>query len=310
MPIETIAMRAGSAALLALCVCASAHAAQTVQLPEWICTKPDAIFISDLDHPQNTVPRDASGGSGGAYPGNTLRSVHVPGYRDADVLVHVPPGYAPHRAIPLLVVLHGASGSHAAATSAATQLRTQWGTLPLYGSEYIVIAPVSGGTQGGWIPPDFDGSGPSDYDVIAAAIADTESTWNIERTREYGWGFSAGGNVLHDLMINGWSGIDANRFAGYAVIGAALSNCPDYVTAPVCAPANAARYIPIDIHLGTTDPIASPPYYGDGDADIFTAAGWVRDENLFETRYAGGHNYNLAQLAGAWTNLCDKAVVR
>lgn len=295
--------------MAALCLSIPAQAADTLPLPEWLCSTPDAIFISDLDGAQNTVPHNASLGSGGVLAGNTLRSVHVPGYGDRDVFAHVPDGYSPNRPMPLLIVLHGTSGSPSAAEAAAATLRDQWGTLPLYGREYIVIVPVAGGAHGSWVPPAFDGSGPSDYDVIAAAIADAENAWNIELTREYAWGFSAGGDILHDLMLNGWAGIDANRLAGYAVIGAALSVCPDYVTAPTCEPANAARHIPLDIHLGTSDPIASPPYDGDGDAAIFSAAGWVHEENLFETRYAGGHNYALAQLAGAWTNLCNKAVV-
>jgi poly(3-hydroxybutyrate) depolymerase len=209
----------------------------------------------------------------------------------------------------MLVALAGAAGSPQAARAAAMTLRDQWGALADAGASALVVVPVAGGSQGGWIVPDFDGGGPSDYDVVAAAMADVEAAYNVERTRETAWGFSAGGDILHDLAINGWSGIDADRLAGYAVIGAALSLCPDYDFAPTCDPAQAARRIPLDIHLGTDDPVAADPYDGDGDAARFLAAGWIDGVTLFQTRYAGGHAYTPTELAQAWSNLCPRAVV-
>jgi hypothetical protein len=55
-----------------------------------------------------------------------------------------------------------------------------------------------------WLVPPT--SGPSDYDMFARRSRnDLESAYNIERTRIYGWGFSAGAHVMHDLAINTYS---------------------------------------------------------------------------------------------------------
>ncbi len=206
----------------------------------------------------------------------------------------------------LIVALEGAGGSPAEAISEAMTIRSQWGALAP-SENYIVIVPVAGGSQGGWIPPDENGNGPSDYDVIAAAIADTEAAYNIERTRRFAWGYSAGGIILHDLVLTGWSGIDADTFGAYAVTGAPRAGCPFYNQAPTCEPTHATRLIPVDMRVGLSDPVIS---YVRMDRTAFLDAGWTLGETLYYTEFTGGHTYSTSDLVGVWGNFCPNAVVQ
>jgi poly(3-hydroxybutyrate) depolymerase len=282
-----------------------AHAATGVILPPWVCAQPDAIFVSGFEDGEIAVPHHPSSGSGGAYPGDQTRAVTVPGFGSHNYYLHVPSDYIPSRSWPLVIALEGAGGSPAEAVTEAQTIRSQWGSI-VPRDDYVVIVPIASGAQGGWIPPDLNGNGPSDYDVIAAAIADTESAYNIELTRRHAWGYSAGGIILHDLVLTGWSGINANTFGAYAVTGAPLAGCPTYNTVQSCVPANAARIIPLDIRIGTSDP-ALP--YVRNDKVRFLNAGWVLNTTLYYTEFVGGHTYSTNDLTQDWGHFCPRAVV-
>lgn len=280
------------------------YAATGVTLPPWVCAQPDAIFVGGFEVAEIAIPHDPSFGSGGAYPGDQVRSVSVANYGTHNYYLHIPIGYTPARAWPLLIALEGSAGSQSAADSQAQIIRSQWAGITA-ADEYLVIVPVAGGAQGGWNPPNQNGQGPSDYDVVSAAIGDTESAYNIERTRRYAWGYSAGGVVSHDLILTGWSGIDANFFAAYAVVGAPLDRCPTYLSVQSCVPANAVRIIPLDIRVGNQDPLINEVVL---DRTTFLNAGWVLNSTLYYTVYSGGHDYPIYVLSGAWANLCPNAV--
>jgi predicted esterase len=275
-----------------------------ITLPPWVCAQPDAIFVSGFENGETVVPRHPSLGSGGLYPGDQTRVVTVPGYGSHDYYLHLPSDYVPTHAWPLIVALEGAAGTLVAAISEAQTIRSQWGAI-VPGDQYVVIVPVASGVQGGWNPPDLNGNGPSDYDVVAAAISDTESAYNIELTRRYAWGYSAGGIILHDLVLTGWSGIDANTFGAYAVTGAPLVGCPTYNTVQSCVPANAKRIIPLDIRIGSSDP-ALP--YVRNDKVKFIDAGWMLNTTLDYTEFSGGHTYSTADLTLDWGYFCPNAV--
>lgn len=305
--------RASAAAALAACVCLPASAATGVALPAWACTHPDAIYAGAFDAAESTIPHDPSNGSGGVYPGNSTRSVFVPQFGSHDYYVHVPTGYTPARPWPVLVTLEGAAGTTDGAIYQAKLMRTDWTSIA-NGKGFIVASPVASGSYGGWVAPQTNGTGPSDYDVIAAVIADLESAYNVERTRRYAWGFSAGGEVLHDIVLTGWSGMNADTFAGYAVTGAVLAGCPQYA-APIlpCVPANASRRIALDIHIGASDPYISLSYTRSDEA-AFLAAGWELGSTLSYTEFtdgspAGGHTTgSLTDLGQAWAAICPNAV--
>ena len=278
-----------------------ATAATTNTLPPWVCAHPDAIF-ADGFQPAVAVVRLPSNGSGGAL-GSVSRSVVVPGYGTHTIHLRVPPNYSPNRPMPLLLALHGQAGA-GAANNAALSVRNTWGSIA-DANGFIVVAPVATGGSGGWIAPPPN---PSDYSIMAAAIADVEAAYNIDMSRRIGWGFSAGGHVMHDIMLNDFGApISIDTFAAYSVSagvleGFACSN-PANCTALV---ATAARRIPLDIHVGNSDPLLP---YATSDRTIFQANGWVLNNDLWFTTFTGGHTYAASQLGEAWAHLCPFQVL-
>jgi len=95
-------------ALLASLVVAGADAATTVVLPGSMCPGGDRVFADGFDAP-SAIPHDPSNGSGGAAPGDYLRSISVPGIGTRSYYVHVPVAYDGSSAWPLLVALHGST---------------------------------------------------------------------------------------------------------------------------------------------------------------------------------------------------------
>lgn len=184
--------------------------------------------------------------------------------------------------------------------AAAQQVRNDWATRADSGG-FIVIAPVGHSTQGGW--------GASGDDVeIRAALDDAIASYNVERSRIYLWGFSAGAHYGHALALNG-----TDYFAAYGVSAGSLEAyaCTDSgAYPPTCAAllSGAQPKIPVDIHLGNSDPLYSPPYTAAGDAARFQAGGWVANRTLFYTVFAGGHTYTQAHLGEIWNHLCPFAL--
>lgn len=125
------------------------------------------------------------------------RSIIVPGYGTHTIHLRVPASYSPTRPVPMVLALHGQAGSPSAANTAAQAVRNAWAAVA-DANGFIVIAPVATGGSGGWLAPPPN---PSDYSIMAAAIADVESAYNIDMSRRIGWGFSAGGHVMHDIML-------------------------------------------------------------------------------------------------------------
>jgi predicted esterase len=304
-------VRSIAIALCTLTAAMSAFATQGVVLPAWVCAYPDAIFDGGFDAGEMAILRNPSQGSAGAYPGNITRQVAVAGLGSQTYYAYLPGSYTPNHAWPLMLALHG-SGGAGTSDMYAQQVRSDWSALA-DAQGFIIAAPVGTDSQGGgWNAPDANGHGPSDYDLIAAAIADTEQAYNVERSRVYAWGYSAGGEVLHDIVLTGWSGLNADTFAGYAVTGAALAGCPTYNSVQSCKPADAARIIPLDVHIGSVDPIVAHGY-ASSDRTAFLTAGWNLGTTLFFIVFSdgdppGGHIYTEGHLQQVWSNLCPNAV--
>jgi putative esterase len=300
------------AAMLAL-ASVNIYAAQGVVLPAWVCAHPDAIFVNSLESGEILVPRQPSQGSGGSYPGNITRQVFVSGLGNQTYYLHLPTHYSPNQAWPMILVLHGAGGP-GTSDMYARQVRSDWS--PLADSQgFIVASPVGTDSQGGWIAPVSATDHPSDYDIFAAIFDDMNAAYNVENTRRYGWGFSAGGHVMHDLALNGYNAVvNIDSLAGYSVSAGVLAGlaCAG-LTAMQCQTqvlAVAPRHIPIDIHIGGGDSL-----YPDAQSDKsgFLASGWTLGNTLFFTVFsdgnpAGGHIYTTAHLQQAWNHLCPNAV--
>ena len=301
-------MKSGARRVFALSLTvltANAGAVSSVALPSWVCAKPDAIFIHGFES-AIAVPHNPSQGSGGSYPGSLSRSITVTGYASEAYFLHVPPSYRPARAMPLLVVLHGAAGTHTDAITAASDLRDDWASVADTNG-FIVIAPVGENSNGAWNAPPGT---PTDYDLIAAAFTDAATAYNIERSRRYLWGFSAGGYVSYDVVLNGLnSNINAGVLAAYSANSADMGfacvlysgDCDQLLNAQ-------ARKVPVDIHVGIQD-IQNPSHLAAAQADHtrLLAHGWTDASTVFYTEFNDGHTY-FGQLPGAWHSLCGFAL--
>ena len=299
-------------ALVTLAICVSAYAAQTVTLPNWVCTHPDAIFVSAFDTAEVPVPRDPTQGSGGTT-GTTTHTVHIAGLGTGvqNYYLYVPTSYSPSQTYPFVLALHG-TAPYASRSSYASDVLTAWSNVAASG-QFIVAAPVAdeevsvdGQAGATWsVPPDS----PSDYDLFAAVLADVESAYNIDRTRIYVWGFSSGGSVAYDLALNDYSTtFDASTLAAYSVSAGALGGLACSYSPNTCPALLQAqtRKVPVDIHVGTAD---DPGYsYAEVDHADFVAHGWVDNSTVFFNTFAGGHVYSTSDLQLAWTHLCHDAV--
>jgi poly(3-hydroxybutyrate) depolymerase len=295
LPLRSIALWTGL--LLAWPAARPALATTVGVLPEWVCAHPDAIFVDGFQ-PSAAITRLPSNGSGGAM-GSVSRSVPVAGYGTHTFYLRVPPNYSPNHPVPLVLALHGQAGSPANAPAAAQAARNAWSSVA-DANEFIVIAPVATGGSGGWIAPPPN---PTDYSIFAAAIADTESAYNIDRSRRIGWGFSAGGHVMHDIMFNDFGApVSIDTFAAYGVSAGVLEAfaCPNPSACDALV-ATASRHIPIDIHVGNSDPLLP---YANSDHEIFVAQGWADGSTLWKTVFSGGHTYSTTHLEEIWAHLC------
>jgi predicted esterase len=303
------------AAFAAAALALPANAVTTVSLPGWVCAYPDALFVGEFDD-GSTVPHDPSSGSGGTYPGKQTRTLQIAGLGSGtqNYYIYLPNDYTPSRSWPMIMVLHGVAP---VGDSSAMTTRDDWIAAASAG-HFIVVAPVADEVTQCWngvkyvpceswlVPPTY---GPNDYDLFAAVRADMESAYNIERTRIYGWGFSAGAHVMHDLAINTYSAaFNASTMAAYAVSAGVLQGlaCPGPTDAG-CASllASLPRRIPVDIHIGNTD-----PNYALAVADhaLFLTQGWADDQTIHYVEFSGGHTYTIAQLTTIWNNICPNAV--
>ena len=303
------------ALLAVMAVCDPARAATSVTLPASACASSDNLFVGDFD--DDAAPTDPSHGAGGAYPGSGARTLHIANLGNGvqTYYVYVPNSYDPTQALPLLLALDGVA-PFASADKYATDVRDAWIQAAEDGG-FIVAAPV-GNAVGydsygqpysvSWrVPPTY---GPNDYDLFAAIRVDLESAYNIERTRIYGWGFSAGGHVMHDLGVNNYSSaFNATTMAAYGVSGGDLAGlaCAG-MTGVQCRQvlAAVARKIPVDIHIGYYDPNNAAAKTDHGH---FVDEGWTDGQTIFFTQFNGGHVYTAAQLSDTWAHLCPNSVI-
>ncbi len=104
---------------------------------------------------------------------------------------HVPASYDGSKAVPLVLVLHGAydSGSDFADRSGWPPVSDANG--------FIAIFPDGEGTNGSlvWHSWTFDGSKPDDIGFLLQVIAQVKATYHIDTTRVYMTGFSNGGGM-------------------------------------------------------------------------------------------------------------------
>ncbi len=274
---------------------------RTVVLPDYLCGGTDSIFADGFET-AGLYTSDASGGTGGVWPGKSTETFYGSNFGTQTYYVYVPPAYDPASPMPLMVVLHGAAGSHSQAFAAAKAARDKWvPAANAYG--FIIAAPVGNGNSGAWVTP-------ADYTLTQWMIDDVAELWNIERNRISGWGFSAGGHVAWDMLLNAADyplvPFTVSRLASMAISGA-NSQFACYNNAATCGGrfASLSRKIPVALYIGTSD-----PNYGwaAGDYQRLLNNGWVQGRSLDYHAFAGGHNYTQLQLKQIAGFACGFAV--
>ncbi len=235
---------------------------------------PDMIFIDGVEN--NSSP---SNGMGGSYPGAGMRTING----NNTYYYYIPNSYQPSQPIPLMVVWHGAAGA-GNAPAAAENMRDFWQSeAELYG--FIVVAQVATGSSGGWVPN-------VDAARLGDIIDDIDARYNIETTRKYIWGFSAGGFVAHAIALN-----NADYFAAYAVSGAHLG----YALSAGYPPSGASRQLPVYISVGLQD---SHYTAAENDLSLFISSDWQVDKNLWFETFNGGHILLNNLPSEAWDKIC------
>ncbi len=235
---------------------------------------PDMIFIDGVEN--NSLP---SNGMGGAFPGVLTRTING----DNTFYYYVPSSYQVSEPMPIMAVWHGAAGAGNAA-NAAIDMRNYWQSeAEEFG--FIVVAQAATGGTGGWIPG-------ADSGRLADILDDMEARYNIETTRRYVWGFSAGGFVMHAIGLN-----SADYFAAYAISGAHLG----FATGSNIFPSGALRQLPVYISVGQSD---SHFAAAQGDISAFQFAGWTLDHNLWFDDFVGGHVLPNDLPSQAWDKIC------
>lgn len=287
-----------------LLAAAGLASAQILRLPDVACAEVGEAG----DGFESAWPSWASGGAGG-LPGSGDRLIAVPGFESN-------PAYAQRRyfwfvpdvsrpgPMPLVVALHGTAGTPANAYHEARIVRDLWiEAARRHG--FAVLAPVAGGSRGSWIAPVAAGDAPTDYDVIAAAIADLESRFDIERARRYLWGFSAGGHVALDLVVNPLhAGFGRRRFAAVGVNAGALAGLAcSGLDDPACRAALAEAFprLPVQVLVGDSDSLGG---HVAADVPRFLGAGWVEGRSHASATFAGGHWVGYDHPDRHWDWLC------
>ena len=256
----------------------SASGARAVHTMPSLMDCDDMIFVDGFI--SDSWPSQGSGG-----PVNTgVRSIYINNQLgDRDYYYHIPSNYQSNKAIPLMLLFHGTAGA-GNSPWAAEITRNLWQASAEL-NNFIIVAQVSTGQQGGWLPGNM-------VTILNTILADMEARYNIEKRRIYGWGFSAGGFVLHELAL-----LNAGEFAGYAVSGAHLG----YAASGGVYPSTASRKLPVVLSVGQSD-----SYYNNvmNDYSAFQQAGWQAGRNLWFDSYVGGHINFPGEPAAVWDKLC------
>lgn len=247
---------------------------------------PDMIFIDG-----NENDSSPSNGVGGGFPGEFSRSIVVNANNET-FYYYIPSSYQNNKPMPIMTVWHGAV--YAGGGPAAAQSMIDFWKDEAEARNFIVVAQAIVGSPGcdpcGWRPYE-------DSVIFAAILDDMEARYNIETTRRYVWGFSAGGFVMHAIALN-----NADYFAGYAISGAHLG----YANSAGYTPANATRQLPVYISIGQSD-----QHYAGAVADLtdFYNAGWGLNSNIWFDGFIGGHELLYDLPAKAWDKICISTVL-
>jgi polyhydroxybutyrate depolymerase len=216
-------------------------------------------------------------------------------------IVHVPTGYRPGKAVPLVLNLHG-SQSTAAAQEAFTGM-----DATADADDFLVAYPqgdISAATGFEWNVPNepllgggaVPATAPNDVTFLEQFVSLLEKDYCVDEHRVYATGFSGGARMASQLACDA-----SQTFAAVApVSGLRLpSPCP------------ATRAVPVLSFHGTSDPV--DPYSGNGQAYWtysvpVAAARWGVQDGCSPT--AGTLNPSKTVVVTTYSNCSDGAVVQ
>ncbi len=279
--------------LLALLFSANyAHALGQVRAPAWRCDG-DRSLTSGFEDLEGVPPERPSFGSGGAFQPSEYTIASSAGV--VTYYSSVPQDYT-GEALPLIIALHGAGGPGTQALAAST-IRNTFGQILGPNTRFLLLAPESSGSQGGWIPA-------QDEIKIRAVFADMKANYNVDQNRVYGWGYSAGGQIMHGLALS-----DATFAAAYT--GHATRLLP--ATSSYGTPETFTSRVPVLLTHGSND--TTVPYTtAQADRIRFLNAGWTEQfpgvpGNFELIPFNLGHFYNTATMQQSWDWMCVHALI-
>lgn len=266
----------GSALLFCLCLLLTNHATANCN---------DTLFKSSFQ-----ISSNPSAGNRGPYPGVFNRPIVYNG-EVYTYYVSIPPNYNPNIASPLMMLWHGAAGAGTAPANAKAT-RDFWRPTADANNFIVVAQTATGQLGGGWVPG-------VDIPILFQILNDMKRYYNIEQNRIYGYGFSAGGHVMHGVMLQ-----NSEIFAGYAVSAGVLE-----AFAGLNAPAQADRKIPLFVSIGIQD-TTGPNLLNLSRSNhiVFNNAGWVDGQNYWIDEFNGGHQIDVNVPQKSWDKLCDETL--
>ena len=264
-----------------------ARAQTQVAMPAWRCNSLN-MYVNGFEQADTFVPIRPSMGSGGATGQSTVSISTMAG--PVNYYLSVPADYA-GEALPLFIGLHGAGGPGTQAL-AASQVSDAFIDTMTYNTRFIGVAPESSGLQGGWVPS-------TDLVKLRAVIVDVGQRFNIDQNRTYGWGFSAGGQMLHIAALS-----DPNFVASY---GAHAGRLP---TSGSGTPESSTRKVPVLLTHGFDDEVV-PFSIAQSDRLRFLNAGWSEAEggNFLLRGINIPHTYETFTILQSWFWSCRYALV-
>lgn len=241
----------------------------------------DMIFVDGFV--SESMPTNGSGGS--VQTGS--RTIYVnSSLGNQTFYYHIPSTYQAGKAIPIMMLFHGAAGA-GNAPAAAEYLRDLW-LNTAEANNFIIVAQVATGQQyGSWVHSNM-------VTILNSILADMSARYNIEQRRIYAWGFSAGGYILHEIAL-----LNADELAAYAISGADLGYTNS--AQPPVGPQTASRQLPVVLSVGLSDQ-RYPSVVAD--YNTFQQHGWQLGYNLWLDTYVGGHQYFANEPAQVWDKLC------
>jgi predicted esterase len=273
------------------------------QLPRSACepvTTPSSVIFADGFESgvfATLPPVRASNGSGGSQFVNsvTLPYPATPNF-PLDAYIDASDAAGNSAPLPLVVAFHGAAGPGNQQFAAADLQSTFSVVVSDPNAQFLFVAFTSAGANGGWTIND-------DLGRLRVVLDYMTANYNVDLNRIYGWGFSAGGQILHHYALASFTAPQTPLFTAYTAHAGRL---PSFFNGN--QPESSPLKFPVMLASSPTDSVAL--YSGAlNEQTRFINAGWANGQNFEFLTYDGGHTYAIAQMQAAWRFMCRHSLV-